>query len=105
MPRLTEAERQRAMGLLQAGLSCMEVGRRMHCHRTTISRLRQREAVTGSVADRQRPGRERVTTAAQDRHIRLQHIRDRFRSAVATARETRGHGNQHVSASTIRRRR
>ena len=90
--------------MLEAGLSCSEVGRRMHCHHVTIIRLRQRLAQTGSVTDRPRPGRVRTTTAAQDRYIRLQHLRDRFRTAVTTARETRGRRNQRISVSTVQRR-
>lgn len=104
MPRLTSEERQRALGMLQAGLSYRDVSRRMRCHHCTISRLRQRATATGSASDRPRPGRQRATDAAQDRHIRLQHLRDRFRTAVQTARVTPGRHNNRVSASTIRRR-
>lgn len=104
MPRLTTQERERAIGMLSAGLSCRHVANHLGCNVSTISRLQTRENATGSVADRPRSGRPRVTTEAQDRHIRLSHVRDRFRSAVDTARETRGVRQNRVSASTIRRR-
>ena len=103
MPRLTSDQRQRALGMLQAGVGYRVVARRLGCHHTTITRLRQREADTGSANDRQRSGRPRTTDDAQDHHIRLQHLRDRFRTAVQTARETPGRYNDRVSASTIRR--
>ena len=99
---MTTQQRGRAIGMLSAGLSCRHVANRMGCHVSTISRLRTRENATHSVADRSRSGRKRVTTEAQDQHIRLTHVRDRFRSAVDTDRETRGVRQNKVSASTIR---
>ena len=41
---------------------------------------------TGTVRDRQRPGRPRATTARTDRFITLTHLRQRFLPATATAR-------------------
>ena len=86
MPRLSRDERMRAVGMVQAGLSYSEVARQMACSQPTIRNLAERHNTTGSVNDRQRPGRERVTTPDQDRYIRLQHLRDRFRPASRTAR-------------------
>ena len=102
MPRLTDIERQRSIGMLEAGLSCSEVARRMNCHQSTIIRLRQRLAQTGAVTDRPRRGRPRVTTPAQDRRIRV-HLRDRFRTAVETSREIRTRDGQRISVSTVKR--
>ena len=48
--------------------------------------------------------RERVTTPDQDRYIRLQHLRDRFRRASRTARETPGRNDSRISSPTVRRR-
>lgn len=104
MPRLTTQERERAIGMLSAGISRSEVARRLGCHGSTVSRLCDRERETGTVADRPRPGQPRVTSNAQDRHIRLQHARDRFRAATQTAHETRGLWRPRVSANTVRRR-
>ncbi|GFR73370.1 transposable element Tcb1 transposase [Elysia marginata] len=42
MPRLSEVDRHRALGLLQAGLPISEVSLRINVNRTTIFRLRQR---------------------------------------------------------------
>ncbi|WAR12348.1 hypothetical protein MAR_026528 [Mya arenaria] len=50
---------------------------------------KRRHEETGFVADRPRPGRQRVTSLQQDRHSVLSHRRDRFRTSVQTARETR----------------
>ena len=43
----------------------------------TIERLRRRLLVTANVADRPRSGRPRVTTAANDRYIVLQHLHNK----------------------------
>jgi hypothetical protein len=55
------------------------------------------------VSDRPRPGQPRVTTDHQDRHIRLQHLHNRFKIAASTARETPGRHNPRIN-STVRRR-
>ena len=58
--------------------------RHFGCTRNTIERLQRRFLVTENVADRPRSGRPRVTTAADDRYIALQHIRNRRLIAAAT---------------------
>ena len=98
MPRLTADERQRALGLLASGFSQRDVAHHFDCHHTTILRLQHRMAETRSAADRDRPARERVTTPAQDRRIRAQHLRNCFQTAARTANESR------VSSSIVRRR-
>ena len=65
-PRLSNKYRLFAIGMIEDGLSVREVARRMRCSASTISRLVQRNQETGSVRDRPRPGRQRVTTPAQD---------------------------------------
>lgn len=82
MPRLSQPERDRAIGMLQAGRCCLAVARVFGVHRSTITRLAERYHATGSSNDRPRTGRPRVTTAAQDRANRLAHLRDRFRPAT-----------------------
>ena len=71
MPRLNEQDRGIAIGMLQAGTTATAIARHFRCHVTTITRLRERHQQTGNVRDRQRSGRPRVTTPAQDRHIRV----------------------------------
>lgn len=104
MPRLSREQRLRALGMVEAGLSYSDIARRMGCSQPTIRNLVERHNTTGSVDDRPRPGRERVTTPDQDRYIRLQHLRDRFRRASRTARETPGRNNPRISSPTVRRR-
>ena len=104
MPRLTNERRLWAIGMLEGGLSQREVSRRLGCSQPTISKLVVRYSQTRTVNDRTGSGRPRVTTPSQDRYIRLQHLRERFRTASATASETIGIHNRRISNDTIRRR-
>ena len=104
MPRLSQPERDRAIGMLQAGRNRRAVARLFGVHHSTVVRLEQRYNTTGTSADRPRAGRPRVTTAAQDRANRLSHLRDRFQPATRTAAETIGTHHRPVSARTIRNR-
>ncbi|GFS16091.1 transposable element Tc1 transposase [Elysia marginata] len=76
----------------------------MNVNRTTIFRLRQRLHETNTVSDRPRSGRPRCTTQGQDRNLVRNHMNNRFLSASASSRQTRGRNNQLISANTIRRR-
>ena len=74
MPRLNVAERNNAIGRLEAGQSQISVATALNVSQTTISRIldtfiiyRQR----GSERDRPRSDRPRGTTASQDRYIYL----------------------------------
>ena len=68
-------------------MSATVVSRHFVCTRKTIERLRRRFRVTGNVADRPRSGRPRVTTAADDRYIVLQHLRNKRLTTAATGRQ------------------
>ena len=84
--------------MLTAGLTSREVARRLTCSHATIVRLQRRAHETGSVDDRPRSGRPRVTSRQQDRRIRAAHLRNRFLKATETAKKI------VVSPSTVRRR-
>ena len=100
MPRLSQPERDRVIGILQAGHGCLAVARVFGVYRSTITRLAERYHATGSSNDRPRTGRPRVTTGAHDRANRLAHLRDRFRPATKTAAETIGTHYRPVSGRT-----
>ena len=68
-------------------MSATVVSQHFGCTRKTIKHLRRWFRVTGNVADRPRSGRPRVTTAADDRYIVLQHQRNRRVTAAATRRQ------------------
>ena len=73
--------------MLNEGTSTTAVSRHFGCTRKTIERLRRRFLVTGNVADRPRSGRPHLTTAADDRYIVLQHLRNRRLTAAAPRRQ------------------
>ncbi len=99
MPRLIEAQRQEAIGMLRA-MPVIDVANHFNCHRATIHKLKSRYQTTGHVGDLPRTGRPRVTTDAEDRRIRISHLRNRFKAASSTAREWQ----RNVSRQTISRR-
>lgn len=104
MGRLNNADRYEALGLIRMGISCRQIALQLNCHHSTIIRLQHRHQLTNSVEDRPRSGRPRVTNARQDRHVRLAHLRDRFSTAVDTARTINRPDGYPVCANTIRRR-
>jgi len=71
---------------------------------TTVRRLRRKYAATGSVRDLHRAPKRRVTTPVQDVFIRLNHLRDRKRTAVRTSREVVGTHGRRISNHTVLRR-
>ena len=102
MPRLTLAQRNNAIGRLQAGATQQAVARHFAVSRQTMSALWERYNTTQSVNDRSRSGRPRVTTAAQDRYIRVCHLRNRTTTATTTA--TQIPGLRRISDQTVRNR-
>ena len=109
MECLSIVQRNQALGMIHVVRSTRVVANHFNYHHSTIVRWCQRFAVTNSVADRPRTGRQRVTTRNQDRRdserrIRLAHLRDRFKTATSTARDTTGRHRQRISGQILRRR-
>jgi transposase len=102
MPLLSEDQRNNAIGRLQAGETKTHVSRVLNVSQSNISRLWDRYQQQGSTHDSPRPGRPRVTTPAQDRHIRLRHLRDMFTTATSTAAAIPG--QRRISDQTVRNR-
>ena len=78
MPRTSENDRLRAVGMLQAGRSVSATARQLNPQRSTLRVWLTRFRNTRSVSDLPGHGRGRVTTAGQDRFIVLSHLRNRF---------------------------
>ena len=113
--------------MVQLGVSYAHVARILNCTKLTITRLIQRYRVTGRTADRPRryrmtgrtadrprryrvtgrtadrprSGRPRVTTANEDCHLRILHLRNRFLTVTSSAATGLGHV---ISRHTVRRR-
>lgn len=106
---MTEAERWRAIGMLEAGISAREVARRFGRSNSTISSLLLKSRATGSVANANR-GRRRLeirsTSARADRRL-LRIVRGNPKMPATLLRLTWGERSQRgniLSAQTIRRR-
>ncbi len=85
MPRLSADERGRAIGMFESGMGQEAIAGRLGCSQPAISNLINRYLQSGTVQDRPRTGRPRVTTANQDHYMVLLHLRDRFRTAPRTS--------------------
>ena len=81
--RLSEEEMNRGIGMLEAGLSQMEVARVLGVSQSIVSRMWTRFHLTGNVMHQHAGGRERSTTRAQDRFITRDHFLARFRDILA----------------------
>ncbi len=66
MPQMSQILRERAIGMLTAGMSTRAVARELNVHFSTISRLQRRFREFGSTSNRPHNRRPRVTTPAQD---------------------------------------
>ena len=97
MPRLPNNLSERAIGMLDAGMSTEHVARIVECSSRAIRNLRIRFRTTGSTNDLPRRGRPRVATRGQDRYIMNTHLRNRFQTATATAVNTPEHHKYRIS--------
>lgn len=100
MPNLTNHQRSKIIGMVEAGLQYTDIARRLGIHRNTIRNTVRRYATTGSTAELPRSGRPRITTARDDQYIRTSHLRDRFRNATHTARNL-PNAARRISAQTV----
>ena len=104
MPRLINDERNRAVTMFLQGATQQEVATALGIQQATVHRLQGRLVQFGNTNDRPRSVRPRVTTARQDRLMRLTHLRNRTRTAVETAITMPGTYNHRISAQTVRSR-
>ena len=78
MLRLRQNDRERAVGIVQPGMTHQAVADHSNVSRITIVRLMISHRQTGRTNDRPRNGFPRVTSQRQYRHLRLIHLRNRM---------------------------
>ena len=107
MPRMSNLDRARAVGLSEAGWTTRAIARRFGVSHVTIVKLLRKFQETGDVKDRPKSGRPKTTTAIEDQHIGLFALRDKFSTAPdirSTILQRRGFGARPFSIQTIRNR-
>ena len=99
---MTFEQRERAIGMLTAGMSARDVALHFQRHESTISQLLNRFQQTGNVADRFRSGRPRKTTPREDRFLTTSSRRNRFLSSRKLGRLLRNATGTRVCDRTVR---
>ena len=70
MPRLTQTERNRVIGMADMGASQQQIARTFNCSQAAIRTLLNHYQQTGQAQDHSRSGRPRVLTPAENSYIR-----------------------------------
>ncbi len=104
MPEKSQVLRERAIGMLTAGMSTRALACELNVHFSPISSLQRCFREFGSTSNRPYNRTPRETTRAQDLHIQKLHLHDRLRPDTRTAAATIGLHNQRISAQTVRNR-
>ena len=100
-PGMTFEQRERAIGMLTAGMSARDIARHFQLCESTISRLLNRFQPTGNVEDRLRSGRQRKTTPWGGRFLMTSPRRNRFLSSRKLGRLLRNATGTRVCDRTV----
>ncbi len=103
MPQMSQILRERAIGMLTAGMSTRDVARELNVHFSTISRLQRRFREFSSTSNCSQPQITCNHTSPGTPHP-ASSPQDRLRPATRTAAATIGLHNQRISAQTVRHR-
>ena len=101
---MTYEQRERAIGMLTAGMSARDIVRHFQRHEWTISRLLNRLQQTGNVADRPKSGRPHKTMLREDRFLMISSRRNGFLSSRKLGCLLRNATGTRVCDRTVRNR-
>jgi DNA-binding transcriptional regulator LsrR (DeoR family) len=99
MTRLLQYDRERAVIMIQAGMTHQAIADHFNVSRITISRLVIRLRQTNRTNDRPRNVRARVTSQRQNIHLRLFHLQNRMITTEDTDRRTSDLANDRISST------
>ncbi len=105
--KLSKSDRLIAVGKVAAGSSLREVAQHYNVNTKTIRRLMVKHRESGSVDDKPRSGRPKVTTERQDRYLVITALRNRKQTAKElnnSLQNTVPPGARRISCQTVRRR-
>lgn len=105
--RLSDEDRARAVGRLEAGIPPQTVADHLMSIAVLLYDFVKRHRVAGRVSDRPRSGRPKVTTHREDRYLAVTVARRRFvdgPSLVRMLQHQRGPGGRPISVQTVRNR-
>lgn len=103
MPRTSATKRARIRLLREEGYSIRQIALRERVPRSTVSRICQRVADTGSYEDMLRSGRPRILSERHERKIVRMITSNECQTAVDVQSNLRKYENINVSIDTIRR--
>ena len=103
-PGMTFEQRERAIGMLTAGMSARDVARHFQRHESTISRLLNRFQQNGNVAECPKSARPRKTTPRKDRFLKTSSRRNGFFSSRKLGRLLGNATGTRVCDRTVRNR-
>uniref|UniRef100_A0A4W6C8R9 Transposase Tc1-like domain-containing protein n=1 Tax=Lates calcarifer TaxID=8187 RepID=A0A4W6C8R9_LATCA len=104
MPRLTDVDRARVIGQLQAGVLKNQVAALFGVSLSTISKLKAKFHITGDVRDRPRSGCPKKTTPQEDRFLTLSALRYHRLSSTYLQSRFAGRYGQRLSTQAIQNR-
>ena len=103
-PGMMFEQRERAIGMLTAGMLARDVARHFQRHESTISRLLNRFQQTGNLVDRPRAGRPLKTTLREDRFLTTSSRCNMFLSSRKLGRLLRNATGTRICNRTVRNR-
>ena len=101
---LSNGEMWRAVGMVEQGATHRQVGEALGVHHTVVTRAWARFLQYGTPLRRHAGGRERATTAAEDRFVVIQARRSRFATAKLLRADLQNASGVRVSTQTIQSR-